>query len=119
MLISSRFALFGLGLAGSCLASAVLAGPVPQKTTGQALQPAAETASSKAEDRHHEGHVTAPPEEDAQDLHGIMVEAEPIEHVTPRVTLDGLRLEINMSGTLGRTVSKVPGVHTTGMGQAV
>lgn len=63
-------------------------------------------------------------EKTAQDLSGIIVQAMPggarlNDVVVPVAVLSGKQLDADMASTLGETVSRIPGVQTTSLGQAV
>src|SRR5699024_10989112 len=63
-------------------------------------------------------------ERHARDLSGIVVQAVPggarlDDVVVPVAVLSGKELDANMASTLGETVSRIPGVQTTSLGQAV
>src|SRR5690625_510806 len=63
-------------------------------------------------------------EQHASDLSGIVVQAVPggarlDDVVVPVAVLSGKELDANKASTLGETVSRIPGVQTTSLGQAV
>ncbi|HET7267521.1 MAG TPA: TonB-dependent receptor [Oleiagrimonas sp.] len=68
--------------------------------------------------------ASSPSEKGAAQLKGIVVQAVPggariNDLVVPVAVLGGKELDADMASTLGETVSRIPGVQTTALGQAV
>lgn len=73
---------------------------------------------------HHDRHADTDLKKSVSDLEGVTVNAVPggqtgNELVKPVAVLSGAQLDNAKGSTIGDTVSKIPGVQTTALGQAV